>query len=94
MFAQEYWNYAKFISSVLRFGMPIPDVVNLISSLHLNVASINTWKNGVDRALKKYIPDGTVVTKRNKCPDCGNEGTLMYKEGCLTCADCGYSKCG
>ena len=94
MFAQEYWNYAKFISSVLRFGMPIPDVVNLISSLHLNDESINTWKNGVERALKKYIPDGTVVTKRNKCPDCSSEGTMIYKEGCLTCSNCGYSKCG
>jgi ribonucleoside-diphosphate reductase alpha chain len=94
MFAQEYWNYAKLISSVLRFGMPIPDVVNLVSSLHLNDESINTWKNGVERALKKYIPDGTKVTKGNKCPDCACEGTLIYKEGCLTCSNCGYSKCG
>ena len=94
MFAQEYWNYAKLISSVLRFGMPIPDVVNLVSSLHLNDESINTWKNGVERALKKYIPDGTKVTKGNKCPECSTEGTLMYKEGCLTCSNCGYSKCG
>ena len=94
MFKQEYWNYAKLISSVLRFGMPIPDVVNLVSSLHLNDESINTWKNGVERALKKYIPDGTKVTKGNKCPDCSNEGTLIYKEGCLTCSNCGYSKCG
>ena len=94
MFAQEYWNYAKLISSVLRFGMPIPDVVNLVSSLHLNDETINTWKNGVERALKKYIPDGTKVTKGNKCPDCSSEGTLIYKEGCLTCSNCGYSKCG
>ncbi|MDR2040483.1 MAG: adenosylcobalamin-dependent ribonucleoside-diphosphate reductase [Bacteroidales bacterium] len=94
MFAPEYWNYAKLISSVLRFGMPIPDVVNLVSSLHLNSETINTWKNGVERALKKYIPDGTKVTKGNKCPDCGEEGTLIYKEGCLTCQGCGYSKCG
>ena len=96
MFAQEYWNYAKLISSVLRFGMPIPDVVNLVSSLHLDDENINTWKNGVERALKKYIPDGTKVTKGNKCPnpDCGCEGTLIYKEGCLTCSNCGYSKCG
>jgi len=94
LFAPEYWNYAKLISSVLRFGMPIPDVVNLVSSLHLNDEYINTWKNGVERALKKYIPDGTIVTKRNKCPDCSAEGTLVYKEGCLTCATCGYSKCG
>jgi ribonucleoside-diphosphate reductase alpha chain len=94
MFAPEYWNYAKFISSVLRFGMPIQDVVNLVSSLHLNDESINTWKNGVERSLKKYIPDGTKVTKGNKCPECGVEGTLMYKEGCLTCSNCAYSKCG
>ena len=94
LFAQEYWNYAKLISSVLRFGMPIPDVVNLVSSLHLNDESINTWKNGVERALKKYIPDGTKVTKGNKCPDCGNEGTMIYKEGCHTCLNCGYSRCG
>ena len=94
MFDPEYWNYAKMISSVLRFGMPIPDVVNLVSSLHLNSETINTWKNGVERSLKKYIPDGTKVTKGNKCPDCGQEGTLIYKEGCLTCQGCGYSKCG
>ncbi len=94
MFDPEFWNYAKMISSVLRFGMPIPDVVNLISSLHLDSETINTWKNGVERALKKYIPDGTKVTKGNKCPDCGHEGTLIYKEGCLTCQNCGYSKCG
>jgi ribonucleoside-diphosphate reductase alpha chain len=94
MFDPEFWNYAKFISSVLRFGMPIPDVVNLISSLHLNSETINSWKNGVERALKNYIPDGTKVTKGNKCPDCGEEGTLIYKEGCRTCQACGYSKCG
>ena len=94
MFAPEYWNYAKLISSVLRFGMPIPDVVNLVSSLHLNDESINTWKYGVERALKKYIPDGTKVTKGNKCPDCSSEGTMVYKEGCHTCLNCGYSKCG
>ncbi len=94
MFSTEYWNYAKLISSVLRFGMPIPDVVNLVSSLHLNSETINTWKNGVERALKKYIPDGTKVTKGNKCPECEGEGTLIYKEGCLTCTNCGYSKCG
>jgi len=93
MFAPEYWNYAKLISSVLRFGMPIPDVVNLVSSLHLNDENINTWKNGVERALKKYIPDGTVVTKGNLCPDCKSEGTLVYREGCLTCSGCAYSKC-
>jgi ribonucleoside-diphosphate reductase alpha chain len=94
MFSSEYWNYAKMISSVLRFGMPIPDVVNLVGSLHLNSETINTWKNGVERALKKYIPDGTKLTKRNKCPECKEEGALVYKEGCLTCQNCGYSKCG
>ena len=94
MFSPEYWNYAKLISSVLRFGMPIPDVVNLVSSLHLNDEYINTWKNGVERALKKYIPDGTKVTKHNKCPECSNEGSLMYKEGCLTCSNCAYTLCG
>jgi ribonucleoside-diphosphate reductase alpha chain len=94
MFDPEFWNYAKFISSVLRFGMPIPDVVNLISSLHLNSETINTWKNGVERALKKYIPDGTKVTKSNVCPECKEEGALMYREGCITCSHCGYSKCG
>ena len=94
MFAPEYWNYAKFISSVLRFGMPILDVVNLVSSLHLNDESINTWKNGVERALKKYIPDGTKVTKGNLCPECECTGSLIYKEGCLTCSNCAFSKCG
>ena len=94
MFAQEYWNYAKLISSVLRFGMPILDVVNLVSSLHLNDESINTWKNGVERALKKYIPDGTKVTKGNKCPICDTEGSMIYREGCLACSSCGFSKCG
>jgi ribonucleoside-diphosphate reductase alpha chain len=74
--------------------MPIPDVVNLISSLHLDSESINSWKNGVERALKKYIPDETKVTKGNKCKECGCEGTLVYKEGCITCTNCGYSKCG
>jgi len=94
MFNPEFWNYAKLISGVLRFGMPIPDVVNLVSSMQLNSETINNWRNGVERALKKYIPDGTKVTKGNKCPDCHKEGTLIYKEGCLTCIGCGYSKCG
>ena len=94
MFAPEFWNYAKLISSVLRFGMPILDVVNLVSSLHLNDESINTWKNGVERALKKYIPDGTKVTKGNKCPACDTEGSMLYREGCLACTNCGFSKCG
>ncbi len=93
MFDQEYWNYAKLISSVLRHGMPIADVVKLISSLHLDSDNINTWKNGVERALKKYIPDGTKVKKGTKCQECGSE-SLIYQEGCLLCTNCGSSKCG
>jgi ribonucleoside-diphosphate reductase alpha chain len=94
LFDPEFWNYAKFISSVLRFGMPIPDVVNLISSLHLNNETINSWKKGVERALKGYIPNNTKVTKGNKCPHCEQEGSLIYREGCVTCTNCGYAKCG
>ena len=91
-FNKEYWNYAKLISGVLRYRMPILDVVHLVSSLSLDSEAINTWKNGVVRALKKYIPDGTEATKQ-KCPNCGSEG-LVYQEGCLTCNACGHSKCG
>ena len=91
LFDEEFWNYAKLISGVLRNGMPIVDVVNLIDSLHLNSESINTWKNGVGRALKQYIADGTKDKK--KCPQC-NEDTLIYQNGCPTCMSCGYSKCG
>ncbi len=91
LFDEEFWNYAKLISGVLRNGMPIVDVVNLIDSLHLNSESINTWKNGVGRALKQYIADGTKDKK--KCPQC-NEDTLVYQNGCPTCMSCGYSKCG
>ncbi len=93
MFDKEYWNYAKLISSVLRHGMPIPDVVRLVSSLHLDSDNINTWKNGVERTLKKYIPDGTKVKKGVKCQECGSD-SLIYQEGCLICTDCGSSKCG
>lgn len=93
MFDKEYWNYAKLISSVLRHGMPIPDVVRLVSSLHLDSDNINTWKNGVERALKKYIPNGTKVKKGVKCQECGSD-SLIYQEGCLICTDCGSSKCG
>ncbi|MBN2484728.1 MAG: adenosylcobalamin-dependent ribonucleoside-diphosphate reductase [Bacteroidales bacterium] len=93
MFDKEYWNYAKLISSVLRHGMPIADVVKLISSLHLDSDNINTWKNGVERALKKYIPNGTKVKKGTKCQECGSE-SLIYQEGCLLCTNCGSSKCG
>lgn len=91
-FNPEYWNYAKLISGVLRYRMPIEHVIKLVSSLQLKSESINTWKNGVERALKKYIVDGTEA-KGQKCPVCGQE-TLMYQEGCLTCKNCGASRCG
>ncbi|MEG1643986.1 MAG: adenosylcobalamin-dependent ribonucleoside-diphosphate reductase, partial [Bacteroidales bacterium] len=90
-FDPEFWNYAKLISGVLRYGMPIDKVMKLVSSLQLNSESINTWKNGVERALKKYIPSGTKAAGQN-CPKCGE--TLIYQEGCLRCPVCGYSKCG
>ncbi len=93
MFDKEYWNYAKLISGVLRYGMPITDVLNLVASLQLDNDNINTWKAGVERALKKYIPDGAKPKKGAICPNCGQDA-LVYKEGCLTCAHCGYSKCG
>lgn len=91
-FNPEYWNYAKLISGVLRYRMPIDRVINLVSSLQLKDESINTWKNGVERALKKYIDDGTEA-KGKKCPVCGHE-TLVYQEGCLICKNCGASRCG
>jgi len=93
MFDKEFWNYAKLISGVLRHGMPIPDVVNLVSSLHLDSDTINTWKVGVERALKKYIPDGTKAKTGIKCGSCGSDN-MTYQEGCLICHDCGHSKCG
>lgn len=93
MFNKEFWNYAKLISSVLRHGMPLTDVVNLVSSLRLDSDTINTWKNGVDRALKRYIPDGTKAKKGQCCPECGSE-ELIYQEGCLICTSCGSSRCG
>jgi ribonucleoside-diphosphate reductase alpha chain len=93
MFEKEYWNYAKLISSVLRHGMPIPETVRLVSSLRLDSDTINTWKNGVERALKRYIPNGTKVKKGSKCQDCGSE-SLIYQEGCLLCTNCGSAKCG
>jgi ribonucleoside-diphosphate reductase alpha chain len=93
MFNKEYWNYAKLFSSVLRHGMPIPDVVNLIASLQLDSDTINTWKNGVERALKKYIPNDTKAKKGKTCTQCGSEN-LIYQEGCLKCTACGSSKCG
>jgi ribonucleoside-diphosphate reductase alpha chain len=90
-FNPEYWNYAKLISSTLRHGMAIEKVVDLINSLQLDEA-INTWKNGVARALKRYVPDGTEA-KKQQCQNC-NSTNLHYQEGCLTCKDCGSSKCG
>jgi ribonucleoside-diphosphate reductase alpha chain len=93
MFDKEYWNYAKLISSVLRHGMPIADVVRLVSSLRLDSDNINTWRNGVERALKRYIPDGTKVKKGAKCQDCGSHN-IVYQEGCLLCTNCGSTKCG
>ena len=91
-FNPEYWNYAKLISGVLRYRMPIDHVIKLVGSLQLKSESINTWKNGVERALKKYIVDGTEA-KGRKCPVCGQE-TLVYQEGCLICKNCGASRCG
>ena len=91
-FNPEYWNYAKLISGVLRYRMPIEHVIRLVSSLQLKSESINTWKNGVERALKKYITDCTEA-KGQKCPVCGQE-TLVYQEGCLICKNCGASRCG
>ncbi|MCI7010853.1 MAG: ribonucleoside-diphosphate reductase, adenosylcobalamin-dependent, partial [Prevotella sp.] len=91
-FNPEYWNYAKLISGVLRYRMPIAHVIKLVGSLQLKSESINTWKNGVERALKKYITDGTEA-KGQKCPNCGQE-TLVYQEGCLICKNCGASRCG
>ena len=91
-FNKEYWNYAKLISGVLRYRMPLEHVIKLVGSLQLESESINTWKNGVERALKKYITDGTEA-KGMKCPNCGHE-SLVYQEGCLICKHCGASRCG
>ena len=91
-FNPEYWNYAKLISSTLRHGMPIDKIVDLINSLQLDSESINTWKNGVVRAIKRYVEDGTQA-KGQTCANC-NSTSLIYQEGCLTCKDCGSSKCG
>ena len=91
-FNPEFWNYAKLISGVLRYGMPIEQVLKLVASLELDNKSINTWKMGVERALKKYLPDGTKANGQT-CPNCGQE-TLVYQEGCLICTNCGTSRCG
>lgn len=90
-FNPEFWNYAKLISGVLRYGMPIEQVVNLVQGLDLDDESISTWKNGVERALRKYIVSGQKAGEQ-KCPNCGQE-TLVYQEGCLICTNCGSSKC-
>jgi ribonucleoside-diphosphate reductase alpha chain len=91
-FDPEFWNYAKLISGVLRYAMPIDQVIKLVQGMELNSESINTWKNGVERALKKYLPNGTAA-KGHTCPNC-NQETLVYQEGCLICTNCGVSKCG
>jgi len=91
-FKKEYWNYAKLISGILRHGMPLPYVVELVDNLSFDNVSITTWKNGVIRGLKKFIPDGTQTG--HSCPQCKEKNTIVYKEGCMTCTVCGYSKCG
>ena len=90
-FDKEFWNYAKLISGVLRYGMPIDQVIKMISSLQMDSETINSWKVGVERALKKYIQDGTLV-QGQVCPNCGN--ALIFEEGCMHCRECGYSRCG
>lgn len=92
-FNKEYWNYAKLISGVLRHGMPIVQVMDLISGLNVEEEYINTWKNGVVRALKQFVPDGTTASHA-ECPHCKDPDGLQYKEGCLCCKSCGYSECG
>ena len=92
-FNKEYWNYAKLISGVLRHGMPIVHVVDLVDALNVEEDYINTWKNGVVRALKKFVPDGTKAAQ-SACPECHDPEGLLYKEGCLLCKSCGYSECG
>lgn len=92
-FNQEYWNYAKLISGVLRHGMPLPEVLELISNLRLYSDHINTWKNGVERALRRYLPSGTFLNGPS-CSNCGDEQSLVFQEGCIKCRNCGFSKCG
>jgi len=91
-FNKEYWNYAKLISGVLRHGMPLSFVVDMVDNLHLSEETLNTWKKGIVRSLKKFIPDGTKPSE-NTCPSC-QEPSLVYEEGCLNCKSCGHSKCG
>ncbi len=92
-FDKEYWNYAKLISGALRHGMPLPYVINMVDGLNVEQEHINTWKTGVVRALKRFVPDGTQAIKES-CPSCGDKEGLIYKEGCLMCTSCGHSKCG
>ena len=92
-FHKEYWNYTKLISGVLRYSMPIPDVVTLVSSLSLDGEHLHTWKTGIERALTRYIPNGTIAKSGIKCSECGSH-SLVYSEGCLKCSSCGASKCG
>jgi ribonucleoside-diphosphate reductase alpha chain len=93
IFDSVYWNYARLISGVLRHGMPVADVVDLVWSMHFDSDSISTWKFGVVKALKSYIKNGTVAGKKHKCDNCGSTN-LIYQEGCLLCKDCGIPKCG
>ncbi len=93
-FSPEFWNYAKLISGILRYGMPISQVVATVDSMVLDTDTINTWKVGVARALKRYITDGTKAKEGTLCPECDQENTIIYQDGCLTCSSCGYSKCG
>lgn len=92
-FSRQYWNYAKLISGILRHGMPLNDVVHLVENLNLDKDHINTWKNGISRTLKMFIPNGT-VSKDHYCTECGDSEGLIYEEGCLKCKNCGYTKCG
>jgi ribonucleoside-diphosphate reductase alpha chain len=91
-FDQEYWNYAKLISGILRHGMPLLDLIHLIDNLNFDKNHINTWKNGVNRALKGFIPNGT-TSKDHTCSQCGDDEGLIYEEGCLKCKNCGYTTC-
>jgi ribonucleoside-diphosphate reductase alpha chain len=92
-FDPEYWNYAKLISGVLRHGMPLLQVINLVRGLHLSNENINSWKAGVERALAKFIPSGSIPSDR-KCPVCGDTEGLIYEEGCIKCTSCGQTQCG